>query len=176
MTSSNMGGLVLAFFKYIFIGIGAICGVAAMFTSSWLMILLTAGAGIFWGLAMSIHIQLKRAEKAAYDSRRETEASMRRNNPFYDAMRTLTEIMQGRKLSHFTTGQRTKGGATTFDPRVEYLIVRAEVEQVDGNGQPSVMKGGMPVSLWRSKVPTVVGIYPVTVEFIDATGNTISSI
>jgi hypothetical protein len=166
MTGSDMGGLFIGFAKYICIFFGVIIGVGALFTSGWLFLLLAAIALLLLGLAWKFHVDIRRSEEAFYASRRQSEASMRQNNPAYDALRKLSEEMHRQGLRNFTTGQRDGNAPHGSGSRSQYLLVRAEVSKLDGNGKPITMKDGTPAALWQSKVPTTIGDFPVRVEFV----------
>lgn len=166
MTGSEMGGLFIGFAKYICIFFGVVFGVGAFFASGWLLLLVAALAVVLLGLAWKFHIDIARAEAAYYAGRRQSEASMRQNNPFYDALCQLGERLQAAGLSNYTTGQRNES-TDGSGKRSDWLVVRTQVETRDAAGQPSTLKGGMPVALWQSKVPSAIGKYPVREEFFD---------
>lgn len=166
MTGSDMGGLFIGFAKYICIFFGVIIGVGALFTSGWLLLLLVVIAVVLLGLAWKFHVDIRRSEEAFYASRRATEASMRQRNPFYDALCKLSEEMHRQGLRNFTTGQREEN-APAEGSRSQYLLVRAEVGQRDGEGKAITMKDGTAAALWQSKVPTTIGDFPVRVEFVN---------
>jgi len=167
MTGSDMGGLFIGFAKYICIFFGVIIGVGALFTSDRVLLLLAVIAVVLLGLAWKFHVDIRRSEEAFYASRRATEASMRQNNPAYDALRKLTEEMHRHGLRNFTTGQREGNAPHSSGSRSQYLLVRAEVGQRDGEGKPTTMKDGTAADLWQSKVPTTIGDFPVRVEFVN---------
>lgn len=166
MTGSDMGGLLIGFAKYICLFFGVIFGVGAFFASGWLLLLVAALAVVLLGLAWKFHIDIARAEAFYYASRRQTEASMRHNNPFFDAFCQLGETLNAAGLSNYSTGQRNEN-ADSSGKRSEWLVVRTQVETRDAAGQPITLKGGVPVALWLSKVPSAIGKYPVRVEFFD---------
>lgn len=167
MTGSEMGGLFIGFGKYICIFFGVVFGAGAFFASGWLFLLLAAIAVVLLGLAWKFHIDIERSEAAYYASRRESEASMRRNNPIYDALCQLSETMKAAGLSNYTTGQRNETAADGSGKVSDYLLVRTQVETRDAAGQPATLKGGVPVALWQAKVPSAIGQYPVRVEYFD---------
>lgn len=167
MTGSEMGGLFIGFAKYICLFFGVVFGVGAFFASGWLLLLVAAMAVGLLGLAWKFHIDIARAEAAYYAGRRQSEASMRQNNPFYDAHCQLGERLKAAGLSNYTTGQRHEGAADGSGKGSDYLLVRTQVETRDAAGQPVTLKGGVPVSLWQAKVPSAIGEYPVRVEFFD---------
>ena len=167
MTGSDMGGLFIGFAKYICIFFGVVFGVGAFFTSGWLLLVVAAIAVVLLALSWWCDIRIRRSEAAYYASRRQSEASMRQNNPFYDALRTLTEKLHAQGLTKFTTGQRTESAKDGTANRTEFLLVRVEVETRDAAGEPITAKGGVPVALWQATIPSAIGSYPVRLEFID---------
>ena len=167
MTGSDMGGLFIGFAKYICLFFGVVFGMGACFASGWLLLLLAAMALVLLGLAWKFHIDIERSEAAYYASRRESEASMRRNYPIYDALCQLSETLKAAGLRNYTTGQRHESAADGSGKRSDYLVVRTQVETRDAAGQPATLKGGVPVALWRAKVPSAIGEYPVRLEFFD---------
>ncbi|MFA7340033.1 MAG: hypothetical protein WC028_24860 [Candidatus Obscuribacterales bacterium] len=167
MTGSDMGGLFIGFAKYICIFFGVVFGVGAFFTSGWLLLLVATLAVALLGLAWKFHIDIARAEAAYYASRRQSEASMRQNNPFYDALCQLGERLKAEGLSNYTTGQRNGSARDGSGNRIDYLLVRVEVETRDAVGEPITAKGGVPVALWQATIPSAIGNYPVRLEFFD---------
>ncbi len=167
MTGSEMGGLFIGFAKYICIFFGVVFGVGAFFASGWLLLLVAALAVVLLGLAWKFHIDIARAEAAYYAGRRQSEASMRQNNPFYDAFCQLGETVRAAGLSHYTLGQHNGSARDGSGNRIDYLLVRVEVQTRDAAGEPIIAKGGVPVAQWHSKIPSAIGKYPVRVEFFD---------
>ena len=167
MTGSDMGGLFIGFAKYICIFFGVVFGVGAFFASGWLLLLVAALAVALLGLAWKFHIDIARAEAAYYAGRRQSEAAMRQNNPFYDALCQLGERLKAEGLSNYTTGQRNGSAKDGSGNRIDYLLVRVEVQTRDAAGEPITAKGGIPITQWHSKVPSAIGNYPVRLEFFD---------
>ncbi|CAN5558877.1 hypothetical protein BH11CYA1_BH11CYA1_08930 [soil metagenome] len=162
MTGSNMGGLFVGFAKYICIFFGVVFGIAAFFTTGWVLVALAMAALVLLGLGWKFHVDIRQAEEAYYASRRESEASMRRNNPFYNAMHELMEELNARDLRSFTIGQREGSAPDGSGTWSQYFLV--QVMMADKAGTSQLTRDGLSFAEWQAKAPSAIGKYPVVVQ------------